>query len=821
MHKNAIGSFVDYAKEEVQKKYGRPISYAKDCSILSEEITAITNRQISVTTLKRFFGIVESRFNPSKFTLDTLAIYLKFTNWQDFVNSFEKEKHTFAEEDSWDLLKKRARLITDYSLKSMRSSVGNQMTEFPLRQFATEKINAFFKSDKVATAFIAPEGHGKTLLITQLVDKYFTGPDPLCPQDVICLIDGRILVKLLSLNFKVNRIYNLLEFDPQNSVNNYFKNNPDEIKGRFILVIDSINEIFSQSDKLTHFVDNLLKIIASYEHMPWFKIIITCHPDSWQIFKHLMGKNPFLKTHWFDVSFENNIEDLKNIPLLNTDEIVSILKYNRYPQSLESIQFHYPEISDIISHPYFLHLFLEVQKTGKVHSDIDLLYEYIQHRILSDPIAVEKTKLIDGFLKACDNAKKSTSVNKEQIQLIADFEIAYIELLSAGILHEFKIPGSYLTVQTFIEFTHTILLEFFLANKWLKENELNLDLLKQVITFYDDNKALQCNIIKFIIKIAFKEEKTLFLKDIYSLFAVSAGKTPLIPGSAPYQEIINVIGLELRKNKKVRDILIPWYAKSKSGQLYYFESFFDMDSLVLHAGESLTYYLKYNKTEKAQIYGHFMKFMQAFLSMDIAGCEKEYHNTKAIAFSNGNKPLSTGLYHCAQIIYESVCHNQLSDELMADIFQNAAQLFTLGHQSTNSIPHYELSIVLALNYGDCFNQINKLSEQVFNRYELVKYRTSAYYQLFRAIYARALLNTGRAPEALSIFEKVRFHTIPVNTKQYLLLRYKLIQVEFLMHAQETEHALQLIDDIKSASKMLNFKYFYQAAKTLEEKLDHP
>ena len=87
--KDNIDIFVSHLKEDIQKKFGQEILYGKDCQALSDLIQQDINRQVSVSTLKRFFGIIQSPFNPSKYTLDTLAIYLKFENWQDFINSFE------------------------------------------------------------------------------------------------------------------------------------------------------------------------------------------------------------------------------------------------------------------------------------------------------------------------------------------------------------------------------------------------------------------------------------------------------------------------------------------------------------------------------------------------------------------------------------------------------------------------------------------------------------------------------------------------------------------------------------------------------------
>lgn len=53
---------------------------------LSEAILTTTNKRVSDTTLRRFWGYQETNkhINPSRYTLDTLACYAGFKSWDDF-----------------------------------------------------------------------------------------------------------------------------------------------------------------------------------------------------------------------------------------------------------------------------------------------------------------------------------------------------------------------------------------------------------------------------------------------------------------------------------------------------------------------------------------------------------------------------------------------------------------------------------------------------------------------------------------------------------------------------------------------------------------
>lgn len=816
--KDNIDIFVTHLKEDIQKKLGQDILYGKDCQVLSDLIQKELNRQVSVSTLKRFFGIIQSPFNPSKYTLDTLSIYLKFKNWQDFINSFEANKHVFSHSDSWDQLKKRVRVVTNYSLKSLKTKIGDQFTDFPERAFAIKKFEAFLNGPQIATAFIAPGGYGKSTIITQLTERYFTGTNAKYPNDAICLIDGGILVNLINQNIELNRLHSLLEYDAKTSFSNYFRENPDQVKGRFVLVIDGINEIYYQTEKLTRFIENLMDIITSYENISWYKLVVTCRPDNWKIFSRIIKQNPHLKTNWFDVSFEKPQAETINIPVLDKHEIKYFLKNTHSIRSFENLNFHYPEITEIINIPYLLHLFSLDQNTGTIHNDLELLNQFVYKVVLSEPYSEEKARILGAFFQLSELAKQKASVNKENLLKLAEFEDAYKELVFNNILYEFTVPGSYLSINTYVKFSHDILLEFFLANKWIKENTFDLELIRKIIHYYDNNPQLQCNVIKYIIKLAFKENNTSLLKDIYSIFDTDQcpSEIPCICHGEP--DIINVIGVELRKNKAIRDYLIPLYAQSELGQFYYFESFFDLDCLVLHSGDNIKYYLENDKSANAQIYGHFLMFMQYFFAGEEANCKKEYELFQNFELSNNLKPRRYGFWYGVQIIYQTVFEEKLESDMIKKYYQKSDEFFESGAQTKVCTPYFEFLIILALNYGNRFTEILEFSKLILDRYDLSESSSSWFYQLFISIHARALLNTGRIQEGFELFNQVEFKTIPINQKYYMKLRYYAIQVEFLLFERKFIEAKKILEEIKTISQMLRFKYFYDQALMIETKI---
>ncbi len=436
-----IDNIRSIVKEELLKTFGQEILYAKDCQILSVSILQKTNRQISSSTLKRLFGIIHSPYNLSKYTLDTLAIYLNYTNWDALKNSFADSKPSFSEQDYWTLLKKRIQIVSSHSLTSMKAKLGNQFSDFQGREFAINKFETFLNSPYLATAFIAPGGYGKTTIVAQLVELFFTGPHARYPKDIVCLVDGSILTNLVNLNLEVVRLKNIIEFEQRNSFSIYFRKHPEQVKGRFVLIIESLYQIYHQEEKLNNFIENLMDLVSAYEDVSWFKLLITCRPDNWKNFSNLILKNPHLESKWFDVHFGGSATDSINVPLLSKSEIMYFLNKRHSAKRVEQFKFHYPDVTETFNNPYLLQLFSTIQNPKGIHTDLELLDYFVSEKILTEPYLEEKSTIISAFFKFSNYLKKSSSVNKADLPTSAEYSCAYRELIFNNLLYEFTISG--------------------------------------------------------------------------------------------------------------------------------------------------------------------------------------------------------------------------------------------------------------------------------------------------------------------------------------------------------------------------------------------
>jgi hypothetical protein len=77
-------------KQHIEDRLGKPIRYHSDCEMLSFDIEKVTKQKISLNTLKRLLGFIEGVSEPRLFTLDTIALYLGYTNWDVYLSSLDK-----------------------------------------------------------------------------------------------------------------------------------------------------------------------------------------------------------------------------------------------------------------------------------------------------------------------------------------------------------------------------------------------------------------------------------------------------------------------------------------------------------------------------------------------------------------------------------------------------------------------------------------------------------------------------------------------------------------------------------------------------------
>ncbi|MFY9154263.1 MAG: hypothetical protein WAO52_19740 [Prolixibacteraceae bacterium] len=814
---------IQLLKEEIQNKVGQRILYASDCQYLSHQILKYTKRMVSVSTLKRVFGVIQNSFNPSKYTLDTLAIYLDYPDWQAYRLTYENERGNFVTDEAWNNLKAEARLITDASMKSLKNKIGTRYKDFPVRKFAKRNFQQFLSSHKIATALIAPEGLGKSTNIVQLVDKYFYNPNPEFQDDIVCLVDGSIFYHLLAQDQTQNikQLNNLIEFNPVKSYQAIFRHRQELVKGRYVMIIEDVDNVHPESEKLEYFVDNLLLFISSFENVNWIKVLITCSPNLWRKFLYRMKKNHLHKSLWFNVSFHGTDEEFVNIPFLSKKEINAVLKRNHFPDKIHNLCFKDPEMLELLKIPNLLFLFLSTYAQNGKTSEIELLNQYIIKTVLSEPYPDEKFGLVKSFFSLCDYGKKGIEVKRDELHISVSQNLAYRDLIRAGFFSEFSVIDTYLTMSTYVKFSNENLFAFYLANFLVRENGLTLDLMKQVIQDNYTSLILQRNLLKYLIKILFRKEEIGLLQHIFSVIAPEN-----LPPDPAMQNVINYavansVALELRKSKNMRDALIPGFAQSETARKLYFEQYFDLDSLVLNSGDEIDYYQEFVQSEEATQYVRYMKFMKYFLSENAEQCKVEYEKYARLDNLISRNSLKTSFYFIPQILYQSKNGQGEISDITEAVYRVSEHLLKEGIQKRTQIPQLEFAVIFSYNYAKMYREIKEMTSYIFDNYDFSELKSSCFYQLFLSVYAKALYELGEESEAFEIYEQVQFDktSIPPNMRCFVVIRFLLVKAQFQIYLKKLKKAKKTLQKIKEIAEMLRFSYFFNKALEMEGSIE--
>lgn len=804
---------IDTLKLKTEEFFGKKITNARDCVELSDAIFEKTQLQISASTLKRLWGVVVSNSKPSLFTLNTITNFCGYENWKSFKNQ-TNIKIPLKLKTHFNLLQKKADEISSFSINSIKNRLGIPYEKTIVRNFAIKKFDEFVKSNKTATAFVAPGGYGKSTLMLQLADLFFLKRDAIYKNSFLLFIDCFIIENFSNNNYPLDNL--ILEItNTLSQINKIQIENPTP----FVLIIEGLNEISYRIEIINKLIDSLLNFISHHKGNQLFKIIITCRSNIWI---HILEKIDFfsnLKSKWFNVNFEGSLQELSNIPTFEEEEIENIFKKNSPNISFEQLKITHPELIDIISNPYFLNLHFDTNQDDKINSGIDLLSNFIFKNVLNGMYAVEKSIIIEDILIISDYGQNINQVKKNEIKSISQNKYAYNELLSNGILYEYNVYEKYLTFSPHIKFTHDILFEFFIANYWLRNNEIDIALLKKLTSFYKNTKEVASNILQWIIKFAFLEKKIDFLKNI---FAITCHPTPSeikdiygLPNI--YNPIIDTLGYELRSHPNIRNELLPHFAQIEQGQKYYFEYFIDIDYLTIFFGNSIDLYLKNCKNESSKIFGNAVKFGQYFMQKEWDKLHFYFEKINKIKNTRENLPIKT---FCS-IIYNHFVKNEKTEKYLPQLLEKEKSFNNENSTQIEAMPYSIFILVIALDFCEHYEEVKTVISTCVSYYKIPSHlRNNRLYRFMRFLYARALLKTGQGDKALRYFNEKETIIAPVYTQYFWRLCTYFIKYDFVLYQKDYVKAKQILERIKSISKMLDYRFFEEKANSLEKKLIH-
>ncbi|WP_129717035.1 hypothetical protein [Pedobacter sp. SYP-B3415] len=512
--------YLSELKNSVEIKSGLPTIDPGSCKAISDHIFELTKKYISETTLKRFFGFAKITHNFSAFTLNTLAQYAGFRNWNAFCKSVGQSDHLSVTNYSrWNELRQEAQLITDVTLIHIKNVSGINFNHTELRSFLHLDFEHFLKSRQVFFCLSAQPLQGRSTLLAQLTMQYFRQSQHTEHSDHVVLFFNWYTINKWALPGKDLSHWLSDRFGPENpqGYRSYFDRYPHERKGKLILVFDDIEDnIFRNS-----YLQNLIDFLYVTENCDWIKVVLSMPVAVWLSMKQEIYRSEFLSRNWYRGSFFDR-ETLSNVPEFTPAEILSVLS-RQEEKELDAASVHPLNLSLFSTPLWFQYYRLlkmrpEVPKLNSPVLYFELINSYVETKLFLAQQSTEKNFLIHKLSSFMEPGKKGYSVSKEQVlNYISTFSTDYGELLSEGILVEEKYFGNAVPLEM-IRFIHPAIYSYFLFNRIMAS--FNFEAGPEVYAFILNNyqdKPLRTVLIEWLVRFSIKNGRFDALKTTLDL----------------------------------------------------------------------------------------------------------------------------------------------------------------------------------------------------------------------------------------------------------------------------------------------------------------
>lgn len=507
---------------KVLARFGKKSISPAECKTLSNDILAQTGKTVSETTLKRLLGFARRSFDFSIYTLDTLAEYLGFPNWELFYKSSSPSTASVAPEENsnrWEHLKNTSSKYSRYTIQAIKNSSGIPFAETLHRDELTGFIKKFLLTSQSIAPIVAPAGFGKSVGLAQTALKLWLGNAPVFPNDICCFINIQqaqtVALQKHPISEWFSKDLNLLH--EEIIALEEIKRKEDKL----VIIIEGFDERTFSADKLKSIYANIIEFINYNSASSWIKVILAMRPSTWSKLVHAYFSPSFFHSRIFidnSYPYENVIHH--TLPL-SPGEIRKILESHQAARQVtDSFS---GNLLELLSYPRYLDIMLTMMpdKSMRPKTEEALVYRIIdtntRHNFQFDSHAAVKSKIIDKVVSAIVEGNKDQAANDWALIKDALSSSAYSQLIDDFFISEESQYSNALPQPRNISFHNKYMEQYFISWSLMKKNNLviNTELIDKVYTneYLQDIKQ---NIIKWYLLHAFFMNNAKALQEIFN-----------------------------------------------------------------------------------------------------------------------------------------------------------------------------------------------------------------------------------------------------------------------------------------------------------------
>lgn len=801
--------FINTLQSEVLRQFGVDNLQPNQCKLLAQAVLNHTGKLVSETTLKRVFGFAVTQHSFSRYTLNTLAQYCRYKDWEDFQADYYKKAfrpRQQADQSRWSEIKKKANAVSQYTMLTLKNRSGIPFNNTAPRQYCLSHIERFLESNYAATVFIAPAGWGKSLALVHAAENYWFGKNAVCQQDICWFINAHAAGSLLLKGFSLSSwLDNQLNIGNGDNFREYFSAHPEERSGRLVLIIDGFDEIAMGADKLKLLYNKLEDFVYSNDLHPWIKVILSIRSSTWGEMFQQSQQSPAFRRFWF-LGPEMDEDTSINIPMLTEQEIKSVL-YNA-DFDTETVRLLSDGFLQKLRHPYYLQLFCQLNNTpGQTFIDENLsLFEvisrFIQNRLFSSPNNAFKVSIIERLLQLLDMGRAGLYADKSALlKQHAELFPAYKELLADNILVEENLSQE-IMFNVKVRFAHNFLLEYFTAMHYIREHGQVVDsgMLSKVLKDFPQS-PFRMYVFKWLLRYAITHHQTEGIQSVFTLPLATLEKAHLL-------EYL-VLHYQQEGNPQFSSVFPAGYFRKNP-----ISSFINDDFVHFKKKKLLNALLSLAESTEDKLKIRSNLYIMALMQLDAEQCEIELSNIRKICLSDDSiRDMRVTPYEAFFFIYEYLKFGVLNEVTKEKIY-HYAQCWSFPQKKT--IPVADEAVFRAISFiflmlGDHQRLIN-FSQRLFDEHPSFLFNRTDPFRLMMLCWkaqAHLALNDIAAAKRINahVDKVLKHYSSDFFNGRHLETLQKIIAAEIWFRENEFNKAIRAAESAMETAQKLDFKIF--------------
>ncbi len=301
---------------------------SSDCFLLSHEIQEKTDKRVSETTLKRFFGFTSGNHNPSQYTLDALSEYCDFTSWNHFKRELDALHVENSAHPEWHEIKVSLSKTSEFNLNIVRRKTPDWNDKLLSRPWVHKYFNRFEHAPFNVALLHAPAAYGKTLAICKWLEEKLSKS----ASDIVLYTNSLSLFQSAVYGFNPHRwLANVFELTSPHSLDLFLDRYKQSAPGFLHVVIDDVNEEVLNERQYYAVLNNVFDMINQYSCYDWLKFTLIVRTNIFEKLKKKITRNN--QKHWY---LDKHCELLENFKF-STIELSFLLNKNGVDHNIGEI----------------------------------------------------------------------------------------------------------------------------------------------------------------------------------------------------------------------------------------------------------------------------------------------------------------------------------------------------------------------------------------------------------------------------------------------------------------------------------------------------